>query len=198
MNQPDPGRIEKILGNFRPKRKPAFEALLPWKSLIQGLRAKCASYDDIAEILNQEGVQTSDTTVRKFCHKVLMESQFGKSRRRRRLTPETGYSASAQQHGTTGDGRPTAEALVQHKPPIPVPRTPGPRIAVRSDEVCIKCSTHLGAMWLGLLRLCLSHRTDRSRGHHQRRCDHERDCCSDYLLHRIYSSWFWDRWGPVG
>jgi len=130
MNQPDPARIEKILGNFRPKRKPAFEALLPWKSLIQGLRAKCASYDDIAEILNQEGVQTSDTTVRKFCLKVLMESQSGKSRRRRRLTPETGNSTtSAQQHQTTGDGSPTAEAPVQHKPPPPVPRTPGPRIA---------------------------------------------------------------------
>jgi len=130
MHQPDRARIENILGNFRPKRKPAFEALLPWKSLIQGLRAKCASYDDIAEILKQEGVQTSDTTVRKFCHKVLMESQSGKSRRRRRLTPETGNStARAQQHGTTGDGRPTAEAPVQHKPPIPVPRTPGPRIA---------------------------------------------------------------------
>jgi len=130
MNQPDPPRIEKILGTFRPKRKPAFEPLKPWKRLIQGLRAKGASYDDIAEILKQEGVQTSDTTVREFCHKVLMESQSGKSSRQRKRTPETGNSTgSTQQHQTTGDWGPRAETPIQPKPPIPVPRTPGPRIA---------------------------------------------------------------------
>src|SRR6266404_3511285 len=129
MNQPDPARIEKILGTFRPKRKPAFEEIHPWRSLIEGLRDKGASYDDIAEILKQEGVQTSDTTVRKFCRKVLMECQSGKSRRQRRLPPETGNSTgSAQHHLATGAGKPIAEGPNQPKPPIPVPLTPGPRI----------------------------------------------------------------------
>src|SRR5437667_11890033 len=114
MNQPDPVRIEKILGNFRPKRKSAFEALQPWRSLIQGLRTKGASYDDIAEILKQEGVQTSDTTVREFCRKVLMESPSAKSRRQGKRSPETGSSTgSAQHHEPTGAGRPTATAPIQ-------------------------------------------------------------------------------------
>src|SRR5437870_10780768 len=88
MNRPDPARIEKILGTFHPKRKPAFEEIHPWRSLIEGLRDKGASYDDIAEILKQEGVQTSDTTVRKFCHKALIENK--KSRRQRKLLAQTG------------------------------------------------------------------------------------------------------------
>src|SRR5437016_14457327 len=87
MNRPDPARIEKILGTFHPKRKPAFEEIHPWRSLIEGLRDKGASYDDIAEILKQEGVQTSDTTVRKFCHKALIENK--KSRRQRKLLAQT-------------------------------------------------------------------------------------------------------------
>ena len=130
MNQPDRARIEHILGNFRPKRKPAFEALQPWKILIQGLRGKGASYDDVADILKQEGVQTCDTTVREFCRKVLTESQSRKSRRQGKRSPETGNStSSAQQQQTTGDGGAMAETPIQPKPPIPVPRTPGPRIA---------------------------------------------------------------------
>src|SRR5437867_1201064 len=130
MNQPDPVRIEKILGNFRPKRKSAFEALQPWRSLIQGLRAKGASYDDIAEILKQEGVQTSHTTVRKFCHNILMEN--GRSRSRRKASLETGDSIGGTRVEKARDDR-TAKAELPIHPnpslPTPRPRTAGPRNA---------------------------------------------------------------------
>ena len=130
MNQPDPAHIEKILGTFRPKRKPAFEGLQAWRTLIQGLRCKGASYDAIAEILKQEGVQTSDTTVRKFCHRALMENK--KSRRQRKLLAQTGnVTGNAQQFEARDDKTPKAEPPTHPNPSpaTPVPRTPGPRIA---------------------------------------------------------------------
>ena len=130
MNQPDPARIEKILGTFRPKRKPAFEEIHPWRSLIEGLRDKGASYDDIAEILKQEGVQTSDTTVRKFCHKALMENK--KSRLQRKLLAQTGkVTGGAPQFEGRDDRTPKGEPPTHPNPlpPTPTPRTPGPRVA---------------------------------------------------------------------
>ena len=93
-------------------------------------RDKGASYDDIAEILKQEGVQTSDTTVRKFCHKALMENK--KSRRQRELLAQTGkVTGSAHQFEARDDRTPKGEppTHLNPLPPTPTPRTPGPRIA---------------------------------------------------------------------
>lgn len=133
MSVPDPARIEKILADFHPKRKPAFVALQPYKGLIAGLRAKGASYDTIAEILEQEGVRTSDTTVRKFCREVMLEIHPGKSKRRR-SSPGGDRSAGQVERSSTFVASPPASTVsVQATPlttvPLPRERTPGPRVA---------------------------------------------------------------------
>ena len=126
MNQPDPARIEKIIANYQPKRKAAFEAIRPWLNMIQGLRNKGASYDDIAEILKQEGVRTSDTTVRKFCREALSETQAKKSRRRHKSSMQTSPPPADGpfQTPTHPDQKPSAAPSAPARE-----RTPGPRIA---------------------------------------------------------------------
>jgi transposase-like protein len=46
-----------------------------YKDSILLLRAKFASYEKIAELLNERGIKVSVATVRKFCRKYLDEAQ---------------------------------------------------------------------------------------------------------------------------
>jgi hypothetical protein len=46
-----------------------------YKDSILLLRAKFASYEKIAELLNEHGIKVSVATVRKFCRKYLDEAQ---------------------------------------------------------------------------------------------------------------------------
>src|ERR1700744_2067252 len=46
-----------------------------YKDSILLLRAKFASYEKIAELLNERGIKVSVATVRKFCRKYLNEAQ---------------------------------------------------------------------------------------------------------------------------
>lgn len=46
-----------------------------YKDSILLLRAKFASYEKIAELLNERGIKVSVATVRKFCRKYLAEAQ---------------------------------------------------------------------------------------------------------------------------
>lgn len=72
----------ELIAQYGPKRTGPFVKLRAHAEFIGELRRNHASYDTIVAILRERhGVETSDTTVRKFCRDVLKEPP---PRRRRR------------------------------------------------------------------------------------------------------------------
>jgi hypothetical protein len=80
------------------------------------LRAKYASYEKIAELLNERGIKVSVATVRKFCRKYLDESQ--------RLRAEI-----AENTATEGQESPAAPPREERPPLTSEPGKRGPRTA---------------------------------------------------------------------
>jgi hypothetical protein len=83
----DPSLIEKVVTEFRPKRPPKFQELLPAKELITELRRKGASYESIAEVLDQHCLTVSKSAIAMFCHQVLGESFRSRRRPAKRRRP---------------------------------------------------------------------------------------------------------------
>ena len=87
MAATDPKNIRQAVAEFQPYRRPRFQNLLVWNDVILELRAKGASCEAIAELLNRHGVRTSRTMVNEF---LLTLSQPKVNRRRKsRLQPIT-------------------------------------------------------------------------------------------------------------
>ncbi|HUA68619.1 MAG TPA: hypothetical protein VMA13_08730 [Candidatus Saccharimonadales bacterium] len=64
----------QLIARYGPRRTGPFTKLRPHAEFIQELRLNHASYDTIVAILRERhGIETSDTTVRKFCRVVLKE-----------------------------------------------------------------------------------------------------------------------------
>src|SRR6266536_6666818 len=84
MNQVSTEHLDALLQQFGPRRREAFSALKPHNDLIEGLRRKGASFQTIHQVLRAQGVQTSPTTIRDYCRKVLAEprQQMGRKSRR--------------------------------------------------------------------------------------------------------------------
>ncbi len=105
----------ELIAQYGPKRTGPYVKLRAHAEFIGELRRNHASYDTIVAILRERhGVETSDTTVRKFCREVLKESP--PRRRRRTVQP--------------------APVVVQRTPPPPISPRPartqprgGPQIA---------------------------------------------------------------------
>ena len=89
-----------------------------YKDSILLLRAKSASYEKIAELLNERGIKVSVATVRKFCRKYLDEAQ--------RLRAEIADDASIEsQEAPQQSTSPT-----ENRPPLTsAPGKRGPRTA---------------------------------------------------------------------
>jgi hypothetical protein len=75
MNFPNqPETAAQLIARYGPKRTGPYAKLRPHADFIQELRLNRASYDTIVAILRERhGIETSDTTVRKFCRQVLKE-----------------------------------------------------------------------------------------------------------------------------
>src|SRR5208282_188262 len=64
----------QLITRYGPKRTGPYAKLRPHAEFIQELRFNRASYDTIVAILRERhSLETSDTTVRKFCREVLKE-----------------------------------------------------------------------------------------------------------------------------
>src|SRR5258708_23765530 len=89
-----------------------------YKDSILLLRAKFASYEKIAELLNERGIKVSVATVRKFCRKYLDEVQ--------RLRSEIAENMGT---GTQEALQPAAPATEGRPPLTSEPGKRGPRTA---------------------------------------------------------------------
>jgi hypothetical protein len=89
-----------------------------FKDPILLLRAKFASYEKIAELLNQRGIKVSVATVRKFCRKYHDEAQ--------RLRTEIADDVSTESQ----EAPQSANSLTENRPPLTSePGKRGPRTA---------------------------------------------------------------------
>jgi hypothetical protein len=143
MTQPNPAEIAKLLAEFQPTRKSAFEHLYPWQPLIEGLRDKGAAYQTIAAILRQQGLDTNREQIRRFCREQLEEPEKRVQRARRKLRqleirqPEDTASSTGSTDTKSPAGHPPVAAeniqqtLDEHRTRfLPgLPRRTGPRIA---------------------------------------------------------------------
>jgi hypothetical protein len=109
MNFPNqPETAAQLIARYGPQRTGPFAKLRPHADFILELRRNRASYDTIVAILRERhGLETSDTTVRKFCRQVLREPP--PKRRGKRPLPSGLHSISPQ--------------------PTPKPQLDGPQIA---------------------------------------------------------------------
>ena len=64
-------RFKELANGYRPKLPRKLALLLPFKTQIEGLLAKQASYDDIRILLEDAKVIVSKDTVHRFCRQVI-------------------------------------------------------------------------------------------------------------------------------
>ena len=64
-------RFEELANGYRPKLSRKFALLLPFKTHIEGLLARRASYDDIRLLLEDAKVVVSKNTLYRFCLQVI-------------------------------------------------------------------------------------------------------------------------------
>ena len=64
-------RFEELANGYRPKLSRKFALLLPFKTHIEGLLARRASYDDIRLLLDDAKVVVSKNTLYRFCLQVI-------------------------------------------------------------------------------------------------------------------------------
>ena len=114
--KPDADHSRRIIEAFQSEGPAMRVALSDWREVIQGLRRKGGSYQDIADILVANGVQVSQTGLRNFCVAELGEP----IRKRRRKPPRKPPSSQA-------NDTPPPLAVPVSSPPRP--RARGPRIA---------------------------------------------------------------------
>ena len=89
-----------------------------YKDSILLLRAKYASYEKIAELLNERGIKVSVATVRKFCRKYLDEAE--------RLRAEIAEDTVTESQ----EAPPSAASSAENRPPLTSePGKRGPRTA---------------------------------------------------------------------
>ena len=126
----DPEHLDDLLTRFGPKPKQSFAALRPHGELIKGLRQRGASFETIQQVLEDKGVETCPTSIRRFCRKVLGEasdqsSRKPKSARKPKATLVTGTRTSTAEPSTVQTLKPKL------KPPELSRQTQsaGPRIA---------------------------------------------------------------------
>jgi hypothetical protein len=120
-------RFSELANDYQVKLPRKLALLFPFKTQIEGLLAKRASYDDIRLLLEDVNVVVSKNTVYRFCHKVIGQKpirQHGKADKKE-ITPLKNLPAS-----------PTLEniqtALREERARFPGPwarRKRGPRIA---------------------------------------------------------------------
>jgi hypothetical protein len=64
-------RFKELAGGFQPKLPRKFALLLPFKTQIEELLARQASYDDIRLLLEDVKIVVSKDTVHRFCRQVI-------------------------------------------------------------------------------------------------------------------------------
>jgi hypothetical protein len=64
-------RFEELASGYQRKLSRKFALLLPFKTHIEGLLARRASYDDIRLLLEDAKVVVSKNTLYRFCHQVI-------------------------------------------------------------------------------------------------------------------------------
>jgi len=113
----DPDEILKFAQEYQhnPNQHVVLE---PHKEAILLLRAKYASYEKIAELLNERGIKVSVATVRKFCRKYQEEAQ--------RLRAEIAEDSGLEDKPTP---QPIAPANNNRPPLTSEPGKRGPRTA---------------------------------------------------------------------
>ncbi|HEY3932115.1 MAG TPA: hypothetical protein VGM58_07075 [Verrucomicrobiae bacterium] len=75
-------RFGELVGGFKTKLPRKLALLFPFKTQIEGLLAKQASYDDIRLLLEDVSVVVSKNTVYRFCRQVIGQKsvrQYGKT-----------------------------------------------------------------------------------------------------------------------
>ena len=124
----DPEHLDDLLTRFGPKPKQSFAALRPHSELIKGLRQRGASFETIQQILEDKGLETCPTSIRRFCRKVLGEasdqsSRKPKSARKPNAILVTGTRTSTAEPSTVQTLKPTPPELSRQT------QSAGPRIA---------------------------------------------------------------------
>lgn len=86
---PDLEKLRKAVQEYQSNRhRVPFSNLTPYRDVIVELRAKTASYEVIAELLQQHGVKTSRARVAEYGRVVLSGGKTRKRRRVQRIAPE--------------------------------------------------------------------------------------------------------------
>jgi len=119
-------RFKELANGYRPKLPRKLALLLPFKTQIEGLLAKQASYDDIRILLEDAKVIVSKDTVHRFCRQVIGQKPVRQRKARAKeilplkISPVQPPSENIQ------------TSLREQRKLIPGPwsrRKPGPRIA---------------------------------------------------------------------
>ncbi|MGB7746815.1 MAG: hypothetical protein WBN75_05945 [Verrucomicrobiia bacterium] len=110
---PDLELLRKAVQEFRPNpHRVPFNNLKPFHDSIVELRGKKASYFIIAEILQQNGIETSRARVAEYGRIVLEGGKSRKRRKRAKITPAVNIPATPQ----------SAPAVAaKHTPATPAP-----------------------------------------------------------------------------
>ncbi len=127
MNKVSIEQLDALLQQFAPRRREAFSGLKPHNDLIEGLRRKGASFQTIHQVLRAQGVQTSPTTIRDYCRKVLAEPRQGTARKGKRAESMSTQSNQTPIPPKTG---PIQVPVLHSTPVTPLrERSTGPHVA---------------------------------------------------------------------
>jgi hypothetical protein len=77
-------KLAEAIAGYQPRKRVAFQDLLPFKEAIQDLRKRGASFLTIAEILRKHSVKTCHEAVRQFWHSLVEDDHVVKKPSRRR------------------------------------------------------------------------------------------------------------------